>query len=183
MIDRRLFIAGSMSALATPALGFQLETRYKPTTVAISKQHPVGKLVVVPRGHFLYFVTAPGEALRYGVGVGRAGLEFQGTAVIAYKRKWPDWRPTNEMIAREPGKYAEFEADETYRQPGGPSNPLGSRALYLFQNGRDTYYRIHGTTAPRSIGRSVSNGCIRMLNEHVNQLYEKVPVGTEVTVL
>lgn len=183
MLDRRHFIAGGLSVLATPAIGFTLEPRYKPTTVAVSQKYAVGKLIVVPRGHFLYYVTAPGEALRYGVGVGRAGLEFQGTATIAYKRKWPDWRPTNEMIAREPNTYAKFKEDEAYRQPGGPGNPLGSRALYLFQNGRDTYYRIHGTTAPRSIGRSVSNGCIRMLNEHVNQLYEKVPVGTKVTVL
>ena len=108
MLDRRLFLAGGLSALATPALSFQLEARFKPTTVAVSSQYPVGKLIVVPRGHFLYFVTAPGEALRYGVGVGRAGLEFQGTAVIAYNRKWPDWRPTNEMIQRDPGAYAKF---------------------------------------------------------------------------
>ncbi|MEO1285392.1 MAG: L,D-transpeptidase [Pseudomonadota bacterium] len=182
MLDRRHFIAGGLCVLASPALGFTLEARYKPTTVAVSTQYDVGKLIVVPRGHFLYYVTAPGEALRYGVGVGRAGLEFQGTATIAYKRKWPDWRPTNEMIAREPDTYAEF-IDNEYRQPGGPDNPLGSRALYLFENGIDTYYRIHGTTAPRSIGRSVSNGCIRMLNEHVNELYERVPVGTRVTVL
>ena len=86
------------------------------------------------------------------------------------------------MIAREPNTYSEF-IDNDFRQPGGPRNPLGSRALYLFQNGIDTYYRIHGTTAPRSIGRSVSNGCIRMLNEHVNDLYERVPIGTRVTVL
>ncbi len=185
MINRRLFIAAGASALATPALaqGFQLEARYRPMTVGVSESHEVGKLIVLPKAHFLYFVTAPGEALRYGVGVGRAGLEFQGTAVIQAKRKWPDWRPTNEMIEREPHNYEEFIADETYRQPGGPGNPLGSRALYLFQNGIDTYYRIHGTTAPRSIGRSVSNGCIRMLNEHVNDLYERVPIGTRVTVI
>ena len=182
MLDRRHFIAGGLSVLASPALGFTLEARYKPTTVAVSTQYDVGKLIVVPRGHFLYYVPAPGEALRYGVGVGRAGLEFQGTATIAYKRKWPDWRPTNEMLAREPDTYAEF-IDFEYRQPGVPDNPLLSRALYLFEIGIDTYYRIHGTTAPRSIGRSVSNGCIRMLNEHVNELYERVPVGTRVTVL
>ena len=109
-------------------------------------------------------------------------LEFTGTAVIGAKKEWPTWRPTNEMIEREPQSYSKF-IDNDYVQPGGPDNPLGARALYLFQNGRDTYFRIHGTTAPESIGRSVSNGCIRMLNEHVIDLYNRVPVGTPVTVL
>ena len=86
------------------------------------------------------------------------------------------------MIERDPGAYGRFK-DNDYVQPGGPGNPLGARALYLFQNGRDTFYRIHGTTEPQSIGRSVSNGCIRMLNEHVTDLYERVPIGTPVTVL
>ena len=86
------------------------------------------------------------------------------------------------MIEREPKTYARFIGN-TDAQPGGPSNPLGARALYLFQNGRDTYFRIHGTTQPSSIGRSVSNGCIRMLNEHVKDLYQRVPIGTKVTVL
>ena len=121
-------------------------------------------------------------ARRYGVGVGKAGLEFTGTAVIQVKKEWPTWRPTNEMIEREPNTYRKF-VDNDYVQPGGPGNPLGARALYLFQNGKDTYFRIHGTTAPNSIGRSVSNGCIRMLNDHVIDLYNRVPIGTVVTVL
>jgi lipoprotein-anchoring transpeptidase ErfK/SrfK len=120
--------------------------------------------------------------LRYGVGVGRAGLEVQGEAVIQVKKKWPTWRPTDSMIERDPQAYSEF-IDNDYVQPGGPTNPLGARALYLFQNGRDTYYRIHGTTAPRSIGQAASSGCIRMLNEHVIDLYDRVPRGTKVTVL
>ena len=183
-MKRRHFLVSSLSLLATPAVaqGFQLEARYNPTSVALANQYSVGELIVVPRAHFLYLVTAPGQALRYGVGVGRAGLEFSGTAIIQAKRKWPSWRPTDEMIAREPGTYAKF-VNNDYVQPGGRDNPLGSRALYLFQNGVDTYYRIHGTTAPRSIGRSLSNGCIRMLNEHVADLYERVPIGTRVTVL
>ncbi len=183
-MKRRHFLVSSLSLLATPAVaqGFQLEARYNPTSVALANQYSVGELIVVPRAHFLYLITAPGQALRYGVGVGRAGLEFSGTAIIQAKRKWPSWRPTDEMIAREPGTYAKF-VNNDYVQPGGRDNPLGSRALYLFQNGVDTYYRIHGTTAPRSIGRSLSNGCIRMLNEHVADLYERVPIGTRVTVL
>ncbi|MBA3911215.1 MAG: hypothetical protein C0524_15420, partial [Rhodobacter sp.] len=95
------------------------------------------------------------------------------------KAEWPSWRPTNDMIRRNPERYAQFAGGV----PGGPRNPLGARALYLYKDGIDTYYRIHGTTEPWSIGKSVSNGCIRMLNEHVIQLYEQVPVGTPVTVL
>ena len=141
------------------------------------------QILVLPRAHFLYFVDEPGSAMRYGFGVGKAGLEFTGEAVIQYKREWPDLRPTDEMIEREPDRYQKFMEDEKYRQPGGPRNPLGARALYLYQNGVDTYFRIHGTTAPRSIGRSVSNGCIRMINDHVVDLYDRVPRGTKVTVL
>ena len=98
------------------------------------------------------------------------------------KKEWPTWRPTKDMIARDPVAYSKF-VDNDYIMPGGPNNPLGARALYLFQNGVDTYFRIHGTTQPSSIGQSVSNGCIRMLNEHVQDLYDRVPVGTVVTVL
>jgi lipoprotein-anchoring transpeptidase ErfK/SrfK len=184
MTSRRQFIATGLAALATPALAraYELDPKFQPTRVQIRASYGPGQLLVLPRAHFLYYITAPGEALRYGVGVGRAGLEFQGTAVIGAKRKWPTWRPTNEMIERDPGAYSKF-IDNDYVQPGGPGNPLGARALYLFQNGRDTYYRIHGTNAPRTIGLSVSNGCIRMLNEHVKDLYERVPIGTKVTVL
>ncbi|MBC7133530.1 MAG: L,D-transpeptidase [Roseovarius sp.] len=188
MIDRRFLIATGLAALAAPALipararAFTLDPKFAPTDVRFAAGYAPGHLVVVPRAHFLYFVTAPGQARRYGVGVGRAGLEFTGTATIDAKRKWPTWRPTDEMIARDPRAYARFVGND-YVQPGGPGNPLGARALYLFQNGRDTYYRIHGTTEPQSIGRSVSNGCIRMINDHVLDLYERVPLGTVVTVL
>ena len=184
MIKRRDFLASGFAAATLPmtASAFELAPKFKPQEVRISSKYAPGQLLVLPRAHFLYFVTAPNTALRYGVGVGKAGLEFTGTATIDVKKKWPTWRPTDEMIEREPNTYAEF-VDNDYVQPGGPGNPLGSRALYLFQNGRDTYFRIHGTTAPRSIGRSVSNGCIRMINEHVQDLYERVPIGTVVTVL
>ncbi|MDW3118870.1 MAG: L,D-transpeptidase [Roseovarius pacificus] len=184
MIDRRFFIGAGVAAASLPASAhaFEVEDKFKPTKVRISEQYAPGQLLILPRAHFLYLVTAPREALRYGVGVGKAGLQFTGTATIDVKKKWPTWRPTQEMIEREPQTYGRFK-DNDYVQPGGPENPLGARALYLFQNGRDTYFRIHGTTAPRSIGRSVSNGCIRMLNEHVKDLYERVPVGTVVTVI
>ncbi len=184
MIDRRHFIATGLAAAALPGAvqAFEVEDRYKPKLVQISQRFAPGELLIVPRAHFLYFVTAPREAMRYGVGVGKAGLQFTGTAVIQVKKEWPTWRPTDEMIEREPKTYAKFK-DNDYVQPGGPGNPLGARALYLFQNGRDTYFRIHGTTETSSIGRSVSNGCIRMLNSHVQDLYERVSIGTKVTVV
>ena len=185
MLSRRLFLATTGAALACPAVAsaaFKLDPIYAPQKVGIAARYQTGQLLVLPRAHFLYFITAPGEAMRYGVGVGKAGLEFTGTATISVKKEWPTWRPTNEMIERDPKAYAKF-IDNDYVQPGGKDNPLGARALYLFQNGRDTYFRIHGTTQPSSIGQSVSNGCIRMINDHVIDLYERVPIGTVVTVL
>jgi lipoprotein-anchoring transpeptidase ErfK/SrfK len=185
MIDRRTLLAAGTAALALPgttAAQVQLPPRLQPQRVTMRSDIEAPYLIVLPRSHFLYFVDQPGQALRYGVGVGRAGLEFTGDAVIQVKKEWPTWRPTDEMIERDPQEYARFK-DNDYVQPGGPSNPLGARALYLFQNGRDTFYRIHGTNAPSTIGQSVSNGCIRMLNEHVVDLYQRVPIGTPVTVM
>lgn len=184
MIDRRHFLASGLAAATLPAAAraFEVNPKYRPQKVRISGQFGQGQLLVLPRAHFLYFITAPREAIRYGVGVGKAGLQFTGTATIDVKKEWPTWRPTDEMIEREPITYAKFK-DNDYVQPGGPGNPLGARALYLFQNRRDTFFRIHGTTEPQSIGRSVSNGCIRMLNEHVKDLYQRVPIGTVVTVI
>lgn len=181
---RRTFIAGTAAAVALPQIASAQTAVFDPTPqmVRIKKSYNVGELLVVPRSYYLYFVTEKGMAMRYGVGVGKAGLEFTGSATIAVKKEWPTWRPTNEMIERDPSAYARFIGN-TDAQPGGAGNPLGSRALYLFQGGRDTYYRIHGTTAPKSIGRSVSSGCIRMLNAHVQDLYKRVPIGTKVTVL
>lgn len=187
MLDRRTLVLGGLFAAAVPhqvlaagrkRRGFRLAARYRPQTVRF-RGYPVGTLVVDPRRRFLYLVEAPGRARRYGVGVGRAGLAFRGTAIVGRKAKWPRWTPTKNMIRREPHKYARFAEGV----PGGPGNPLGARALYLYRNGRDTLYRIHGTTQPRSIGRAASNGCIRMLNSHVADLYRRVPAGARVVVL
>ncbi|WP_390911216.1 L,D-transpeptidase family protein [Pseudosulfitobacter sp. SM2401] len=181
---RRTFIASALATAALPHVLSAQTTVFDPTPqeVRIKKSFAPGQMLILPRSYYLYFVTEERKAIRYGVGVGRAGLEFTGTASIDVKKEWPTWRPTNEMIERDPKAYARFIGN-TDAQPGGPSNPLGARALYLFQNGKDTYFRIHGTTQPDSIGKSVSNGCIRMLNEHVKDLYERVPLGTVVTVL
>lgn len=190
MISRRYFLGSSAATAAATLLPLPAVARtpqpdaFDPTPqeVRIKKQFAPGQILVLPRSYYLYFVTDTRKAIRYGVGVGRAGLEFTGSAVIERKREWPSWRPTPEMIERDPRAYAKF-VDNDYIQPGGPDNPLGARALYLYQNGVDTYFRIHGTNKPQTIGHSVSNGCIRMLNEHVADLYERVPVGTVVTVL
>lgn len=181
---RRTFLASTLAAATLPQVLSAQSATFDPTPqlVSIKRNYKPGELLILPRSHYLYFVTAPGRAMRYGVGVGKAGLEFTGTATIDVKKEWPTWRPTDEMIERDPKSYARFIGN-TEAQPGGPGNPLGARALYLFQNGKDTYFRIHGTTEPNSIGRSVSNGCIRMMNEHVTDLYDRVPLGTVVTVL
>lgn len=185
-MQRRTFLTATGAALSTPALALADTTRVifdpTPQEVRIKSQFTPGEILILPRSFYLYWVTAPGVARRYGVGVGKAGLEFTGAATIGRKREWPGWRPTDEMIERDPHKYPEFIGND-FVKPGGPGNPLGARALYLYQNGRDTYFRIHGTIQPNSIGQSVSSGCIRMLNEHVTDLYERIPVGTKVTVL
>ena len=158
---------------------FRVDPRFEPQSVAFSGRYRPGTLVVDPRNHYLYLVEGRGRARRYGVGVGKAGLAFRGSARIGRKAEWPSWTPTANMIRREPGKYAKYANGV----PGGPGNPLGARALYLYRGKRDTYFRIHGTTQPSSIGRSVSNGCIRMINAHVIDLYGRVPVGAQVVVL
>ncbi len=185
MITRRALLATTAAASIVPAVAnAKKAVEYDPTPqfVRIKKQFVPGQLLVAPRSFYLYYVTEPRKAIRYGCGVGKAGLEFTGTATIDVKKEWPTWRPTDEMIERDPVTYAKFK-DNDYVQPGGGDNPLGARALYLFQNGVDTYFRIHGTTQPQTIGHAVSNGCIRMLNEHVIDLYARVPVGTVVTVV
>ena len=186
MLSRRDFVltAGAALALGTQAqaAGFQVAPEFMPQAVRVKETFAPNTIVIVTQLHYLYFITAEGQAIRYGVGVGKEGLAFKGDAIIQVKKEWPTWRPTNEMIERDPRHYGKFK-DNDYVQPGGPTNPLGARAMYLFQNGRDTYFRIHGTTEPQSIGRSVSNGCIRMVNDHVIDLYGRVPIGTRVVVL
>jgi lipoprotein-anchoring transpeptidase ErfK/SrfK len=159
-----------------------VDKKFTPQGVTFSKAYAPGQIVISPQSHFLYLITAPGQAMRYGVGFGKAGQAISGSYVVGSRKEWPTWRPTDAMIERDPQSYGEFRGND-YVQPGGPGNPLGARALYLYRDGRYTFNAIHGTTAPQSIGRSVSNGCVRLINEHVMDLYERVPVGTTVTVL
>lgn len=141
---------------------------------------PAGTIVVDTTGHFLYLVQPGGRAIRYGVGLGRAGFEWSGNAVVQWKQKWPKWTPPDEMIARQP-ELAKYSADNG-GMPGGLKNPLGARALYLFQNGEDTLYRLHGSPEWWSIGKSVSSGCVRLMNQDIIDLYDRVPQKTPVFV-
>ena len=140
--------------------------------------YPPGSVVIDPENRFLYFIEDAETATRYGVGVGRAGMSLRGTAYVARKAKWPSWTPTPSMIRREP-RYARYAGG----MPGGRHNPLGARALYLYRSQNDTMYRIHGTNQPHSIGQAMSSGCVRMMNDHVEQLYDKVDVGALVVIL
>ena len=156
-----------------------IDPRFLRQVVDYRTAEPPGTIVVDPHNRFLYLVEKGGRAVRYGVGVGRAGLKFTGTANIQLKREWPHWTPTPAMIAREPKRYAKW----AHGMDGGEGNPLGARALYLFKGGLDTRYRIHGTTEPESIGKAVSSGCIRMMNQDIIDLYGRVPLHTRVVVL
>jgi lipoprotein-anchoring transpeptidase ErfK/SrfK len=137
-----------------------------------------GTVVVDTDRHYLYYVEEDGLAIRYGIGVGREGFGWSGVATIARKARWPSWHPPVEMQARDP-KARKWAGG----MPGGPDNPLGARAHYLYQDGRDTLYRIHGTAEPWTIGTNVSSGCIRMINQDVIDLFDRVPSGTTVEVL
>jgi lipoprotein-anchoring transpeptidase ErfK/SrfK len=148
---------------------------YLPQEVAYGGKHKPGTIVIDTRDNFLYLVEKNGKARRYGVGTGKPGFEWAGTHKVTRKREWPDWYPPSEMIAREKAKGRYLPT----HLAGGIENPLGARALYL----GSTLYRIHGTNQPWTIGGAVSSGCIRMRNEDVVDLYERVPVGTTVVVM
>jgi lipoprotein-anchoring transpeptidase ErfK/SrfK len=208
LLDRRIFLAGVASTLVgactsgplgplaysnpngtlvpesdepfavTPVKMSTIPSQFHRRIVRNPTGEEPGTIVVDPGQRYLYLVMDDGQAMRYGIGVGRQGFSWNGEATVQRKQKWPSWHPPVEMQAR----------DEKARQwkdgmPGGPTNPLGARALYLYQGGRDTLYRIHGTNEPRSIGKAVSSGCIRMLNADVIDLYDRVPTGTRVVVV
>jgi lipoprotein-anchoring transpeptidase ErfK/SrfK len=157
---------------------------YQRTEVEYATRERPGTIVIDPANHFLYLVEGKGRALRYGVGVGAEGYGWSGTAVVQSKREWPDWHPTKEYLASHPNAVAAVSSLASGAgMRGGPDNPLGARALYLWQNNRDTLYRIHGSNEPWTIGHNVSSGCIRLTNEDVSDLYGRVAVGSKVVVL
>ena len=162
-----------LAAAPRPALP-QLDPKWLPQEVDYDGGQKAGTIVIDTDARFLYLVQKDGKARRYGVGVGKPGFEWAGTHKVTQKKEWPDWRPPAEMIAREKKKGRVLPV----HMEGGPANPLGARALYL----GSTLYRLHGTTQPYTIGGAVSSGCIRMRNEDVIDLYQRVPVGATVVV-
>jgi lipoprotein-anchoring transpeptidase ErfK/SrfK len=143
--------------------------------VNYNRKEAPGTILVDTGNKFLYYVLPKGQAIRYGITVGEQGQAWSGTATVGRKEEWPSWTPT----AGEQARLGPFPAVV----PGGPQNPMGARGLYLFSGGKDTGYRIHGTNQPEYIGRAISSGCIRMTNEDVIDLYNRVKLGTTVEVL
>jgi lipoprotein-anchoring transpeptidase ErfK/SrfK len=163
-----------------PAINLStVKQRFLRREVEFTTTEKPGTLVIDSANRYAYLVQPNGRALRYGVGVGKTeALQFKGEAVVGRKAKWPRWTPTADMIEREP-RYVKFASG----MEGGAENPLGPRALYLYKNGRDTLFRLHGTLQPSTIGSMVSSGCVRFINQDIIDLYDRVPVGTKVVVL
>jgi lipoprotein-anchoring transpeptidase ErfK/SrfK len=166
----------------------QIDPRYYRQMVTDPTGELPGTVVVDTSNHFLYFVGSGGQAVRYGVGLGRQGFEWSGRGVIQWKQRWPRWFPPNEMIDRQPEleRYRARQIRGTNNWEGGMEagvkNPLGARALYIFQNGKDTLFRLHGSPEWWSIGKSVSSGCVRLINQDIIDLYDRVPDGTPMVV-
>ncbi|MCU0953246.1 MAG: L,D-transpeptidase [Hyphomicrobium sp.] len=198
-ISRRGLIAGALACVAAPApvlsarsewfIGVipdrpfdikivdkkKIPPRFHRQYVPYSGPEPIGTILINKSERMLYYIESPGRALRFGVAVGRDGRRWSGEAIIQRRAVWPGWTPTANMRRRDPSLPTHV--------PGGPRNPLGARALYLYRDGRDTLYRIHGTNEPWSIGKLASSGCIRMLNEHVFELFGTVRDGARVVVI
>ena len=177
--EENVYVAKMDAGFQIPALPVEkIPEPYRRQVVAYASAQPPGTIIINPSQRVLYFVLGPNKAIRYGIAVGKAGFEWSGEAVVAEKKTWPTWTPPKEMIARKP-ELAKWEKG----QPGGPTNPLGSRAIYLLSNGVDYGYRIHGTPEWMSIGRNASSGCIRMINQDVIDLFDRVQGGAKVIVL
>ncbi len=194
MLNRRKFLAASAAATvlgvarsSAHQLGeaYELPEAFLPREVRIRAEFEAGMVLVDPNQFALYVTMEDQRAMRYTVGIGRGNLYHPGEFYVGRKAEWPRWRPSPDMLARDPEHYSAFQEGGEYAegsQPGGVNNPLGARAMYLYNvsTRRDTYLRLHGTNNPRTIGKEVSNGCARLINPHVEMLYEQVPVGTRV---
>lgn len=188
-ITRRSFVVtGLATALPLRAVAhteqsaedWVMPEEYLPRPVRFQDPQEPGSIIVDPDYFALYLVQSPRRGMQYSVGVGRGNLYESGWFTVGAMKEWPSWTPTKEMIARDPDHYAQY-ADG---MPGGPKNPLGARALYLFDEaGADTFLRIHGTPEPWTIGSAVSNGCVRLANEHIVELYDQVALGAPVLLL
>lgn len=165
-----------------PADLSQIPEKFRRQILPFDGLEPAGTIIVDPDQRFLYYVLGEGQAIRYGVGVGREGFGWAGEAEVRMKRRWPRWVPPREMVMRDKRARQWING-----QPGGPKNPLGARALYLFSQTlyagfTDSGYRIHGTNEPHTIGKAMSSGCIRMLNQDIAELFDRSPIGTRVIV-
>lgn len=201
VLTRRNFVAGALASASVLPVGLtttpvwadqdpddpfqippfdekKLPKDFRRTTVEYPSRHWPGTIIIDTGSRQLFLILENQQALRFGCAVGRDGFRWAGLADVGRKVMWPRWTPPKDMIERSPEK-----AKWKDGMPGGPENPLGARALYLFQNGGDTLYRIHGTNEPMSIGRNASSGCIRMLNQNVIELYRRTPVGSRVVVM
>jgi lipoprotein-anchoring transpeptidase ErfK/SrfK len=193
MLNRREFISALSTVGTTLGLGgcataptrsSAIDPAYRRTIVAYDTREAPGAVIVDPQNHHLYLVQKSKQALRYGIGIGAEGFGWSGVALVHSKQEWPDWYPPKEMLQRKPELRRSMSELQSGRgMPGGPENPLGARALYLWQGNKDTLYRIHGTNEPWTIGTNVSSGCIRLTNEDVIDLYDRILVGSKVVVL
>ncbi len=207
MISRRAFLGGATAlaatvVTATPALAervFNVATqrweevdlkrmqyqrkeplaKFQRRSVFVSTKEAPGTIVVDSNSKYLYYITGKNQAIRYGIGVGREGFGWGGVVAIGDKKEWPTWTPPAEMRARERAEGRILPVS----MKGGPDNPLGARAMYLYKGGRDTIYRIHGTNQPWTIGQNLSSGCFRMMNKDVEDLYSRASKGTKVVVV
>jgi lipoprotein-anchoring transpeptidase ErfK/SrfK len=170
--------AESLSDFPIKSFEETLPQKFRRQVVSFGTPEKPGTIIVDPEHRYLYFILPDSQAIRYGVGVGREGFAWSGEAYIGLKRKWPRWLPPTEMVTRDV-----HAAEWANGMPGGPENPLGARALYLHANKIDTLYRIHGTNDPASIGKAMSSGCVRMLNEDIADLFDRAPLHTKVIVL
>ena len=176
--SRRDMLAGLAACIAAPAFGQAVvPRRLEPRTLRLRDYYPPYEILVDPNIYSLFYTLPDQMARRYFVGIARDGEYRPGSFRVGAKKEWPSWQPTASMIRRNPELYAAYANG----LPGGEGNPLGARALYLYNGGRDTYLRIHGTNAPETIGSRVSAGCVRLVNEHVMELYDAVSIGTRVT--
>lgn len=168
----------SMRAAAPGTPVVELDRRFQRQRVPYDTGEAPGSIVVDTQQKYLYYVEGNGYAMRYGVAVGEEGLSLKGRATIGRKAEWPSWTPSASMIRRKP-HLAQYAAGV----PGGPNNPLGARALYLYRGGVDTRFRLHGTNEPWTIGTAVSNGCIRLTNDDAIDLYNRTSEGSSVLVI
>jgi lipoprotein-anchoring transpeptidase ErfK/SrfK len=177
-----LYAARTDGGFNLPAIPYeQIPEQFRRQIVRNSTGYPAGTIVVDTGARHLYLTYPDGKAIRYGVGVGREGFEWSGDAVMQWKREWPKWTPPAEMIARRPD-LEKYSAENGGQQPG-LDNPLGARAMYIFKDGVDTEFRLHGTPEWKSIGTNASSGCIRLINQDVIDLYARVRGGMKIVVM